>query len=156
MEDKTPKLKIYDEMVDEDAQERLRNLIRELRRSPEVYRKEFMGEWVEPIEYQPIYVLASTYQIAKSIFDHYFLFTGLARRIDLRYIDHIEKVYGLRNVYIVVSGERYPSESFYERLEWIRSRSPYSDFEVVNEQDLEKEQVREKVSRQRPQETKGK
>lgn len=118
--------------------------------------KEYLNEWVEPIEYQPIYILASNYQIAKSIFDHYFLFTNLARRIDLRYIDHIEKIYGLRNVYIVVSGERFPSDSFYDRLAWIRASFYYRGLEVVNEQDLEKEQVREKVSRQRPQETKGK
>lgn len=150
MKDKTPKLVIYDELI---SWYEYRNPLSKLR-SQEEFRKEYLGEWV--IEYQPIYVLASNYQIAKSIFDHYFLFTGLARRIDLRYIDHIEKLYGLRNEYIVVSGERYPSDSFWERLVWIRKQSGYRQFEVVNEQDLEKEQVREKVSRQRPQETKGK
>lgn len=148
MKDKTPKLVIYDELI---SWYEYRNPLSKLR-SQEEFRKEYLGEWV--IEYQPIYVLASNYQIAKSIFDHYFLFTGLARRIDLRYIDHIEKLYGLRNEYIVVSGERYPSDSFWERLVWIRKQSGYRQFEVVNEQDLEKEQVREKVSRQRPQEPK--
>lgn len=150
MEDKTPKLKIYDEFI---SREEFTKLLSKLC-SQEWFCKEYLNEWV--IEYQPIYVLASNYQIAKSIFDHYFLFTGLARRIDLRYIDHIEKIYGLRNVYIVVSGERYPSDSFYERLAWIRTRFYYRGLEVVNEQDLEKEQVREKVSRQRPQGTKSK
>ena len=115
-----------------------------------------MGEWIEPIEYQPIYILASSYQIAKSIFDRYFLHTELARRIDLRYIDRVENLYGLRGQYIVVSNERYPGDSFYVRLMWIRQQSGYRQFEVIYEQDLEKEQVREKVSRQRPQETKGK
>lgn len=156
MEGNISKLKTYDEIIDEDAQERLRNLIREFRRSPEVFRKEFLGEWIEPIEYQPVYILASTYQIAKSIFGHYFLHTALARRIDFRYIDDLHKLYGLRNQYIVVSNERYPSDSFYERMEWIRLQANYRQFEVIYEQDLEKEQVREKVSRQRPQETKGK
>ena len=128
--------------------------IRELRKSlleEDEFRRAYLNAWVEPIEHQFIYILASTYQIAKSIFDHYFVFSGLSRKIDLRYIDHIERLYGLRNVYIVVSGERYPSDSFWERLVWIRKQSGYRQFEVVNEQDLENEQVREKVSRQRPQ-----
>ena len=101
------------------------------------------------INYCPIYILASNYQIAKSIFEHHFLRDGLARRIDLRYIDRIEKLYGIRNIYIVVSSERYPSNSFYERLEWIRQHAEYRNFEVIYEQDLENEQTREKISRQR-------
>lgn len=102
-----------------------------------------------------IYILASNYQIAKSIFNHYFVFTGLSRRIDLRYIDRIEKLYGIRNIYIVVSSERYPSNSFYERFDWITLHSSYRELEVVNEQDLENEQIRQKVFRQRPKEPKS-
>ena len=44
MEGNISKLKTYDEIIDEDAQERLRNLIRELIMfTPEVYREEFMA-----------------------------------------------------------------------------------------------------------------
>lgn len=150
MKAKTSKLVVYDDslLMTQDSWDKFGNLL------IDELRKNLLDELM--IKYQPIYVLASNYRIAKSIFDHYFLITGLARRIDLRYIDHIEKIYGLRNVYIVVSNERYPSSSFWDRLFWIREQSGYRQFEVVNEQDLEKEQVREKVSRQRPQEPKGK
>lgn len=117
------------------------------------FRREYLNAWIES---QPIYILASSYQLAKAIFNHYFLFTNLARRIDLRYIDTIEKVYGLRNVYIVVSNELYPYNSFYERLRFLRDNAKYREFELVNEQDLENEQVREKVSRQRPKEAENK
>lgn len=107
-------------------------------------------------EPQPVYILASNYRIAKEIFGRYFLYTNLSKSNDLRYIDSPERLYGLRNVFIVVSDERYPYDSFYERLHWIRNNAQYRNFEVVNEQDLENEQVRQKVSRQRPEETKGK
>lgn len=140
------------------ANQELTDLIAHFRQilSPEDYAREYMGEWTN-FSYppQPIYVLASNYQIAKSVFDHYFLIPGISRRIDLRYIDRVEKLYGVRNQYIVVSNEKYPHDSFYDRLGWIREQSGYRQFEVVYEPDLEKEQVREKVSRQRPQDTKG-
>lgn len=131
--------------------------IKKLRESllcEEKFKKEYLGKWVAE-EPQPIYILASNFSIAKSIFNHYFLYTDLSRSIDLRYIDTPEKLYGLRNIFIVVSDERYPFNSFYERLEWIHDHAQYRDFEVVNEQDLEKEQVRQKVSRQRPKASKG-
>ena len=131
--------------------------IRELRKSllgEDEFRRAYLNEWVKPIECQPIYLLASNYPIANAIFNHYFLCTGHSRRIDLRYIDNISRVYGLRNQYIVISEERYPNASFYERLYFLEAQAKYREFELVYEQDLEKEQVREKVSRQRPQEPK--
>ncbi len=109
----------------------------------------------EPNEPQPVYILASTYQIAKSIFDHYFRHTGLSKFLNFRYIDDIYRVYGIRKTYIVVSQEGYPTMSFYERLGWVRQQAEYRDFEIIYEQDLENEQVRQKVSRQRPKESKG-
>lgn len=121
----------------------------------ELTAKDFLNEWIEE-EPIPVYILASNYQIAKSIFDRYFILTNLSKRIYFRYVDTTEKLYGLRNVFVVVSNERYPHNSFYERLAWIRNNAQYRNFEVVNEQDLENEQVRQKVSRQRPEEPKGK
>lgn len=124
------------------------------------WRRLFLNEFFsdtemlsEPI---PVCILASTHRIAKSIFDRYFMYTNLSRRIDFRYVDTPEKLHGLRNVFVVVSDERYPSHSFFERLAWIRDNAQYRNFEVINEQDLEKEQVRQKVSRQRPKESESK
>lgn len=120
------------------------------------FRKSYLNEFSgEPNEPQPIYILASTYQIAKSIFDHYFRHTGLSQFLNFRYIDEIYKVYGIRNVYIIVSQEGYPTLSFHERLGWVRQQAEYRDFEIIYEQDLEKEQVRQKVSRQRPKASKS-
>ena len=131
-----------------------RELLESLGRTLPGFEKKFLNEWAES-EPQPIYILASSYQIAKSIFDHYFRYTGLSRIVDLRYIDRVERLYGLRNWYIVVSNERYPNDSFYDRIGWIRDNAQYRSFELIYEQDLENEQVREKVSRQRPKAPKG-
>lgn len=121
-----------------------------------LFLNEFFSDTESLSEPQPVYILASNYQIAKSIFDRYFVYTNLSRRIDLRYVDTPEKLYGLRNIFVVFSDERYPNHSFFERLAWIRNNAQYRNFEVVNEQDLEKEQVRQKVSRQRPKESESK
>lgn len=124
------------------------------------WRRLFLNEFFSDTEMLsgpiPVYILASTHQIAKSIFDRYFMYTNLSRRIDFRYVDTPEKLHGLRNIFVVVSDERYPYNSFYERLAWILDNAQYRNFEVVNEQDLEKEQVRQKVSRQRPKESESK
>ena len=118
----------------------------------EMYLNEFLDEIIKP---QPVYILASTYRIAKLIFDHYFVDTGLSKFLNFRYIDEIYKVYGIRNVYIVVSQEGYHTMSFYDRLHWITQQTDYRGFEIIYEQDLEKEQVRKMVSRQRPKKTKS-
>lgn len=123
--------------------------------TPEEFQREFLNEWYKDLNPMPVYILASNYQIAKSIFKHYFVNTQLSRSTDLRYIDDVHKLYGLRNIFIVISDERYPSESFYDRLLWIRRQELFREFEVVYEQDLAKGQVREKVSRQRQKTSEG-
>lgn len=118
-----------------------RELLENLRlgRTPSAFEKEFLGEWkVNPEDKMPVYILASNYQIAKSIFEHYFM--GTHRRIDFRYIGDTYKLYGIRNVQIFISSERYPSMSFYEKLHWIKQQAEYRGFELIYESDLEKEQ----------------
>lgn len=94
----------------------------------------------------PIYVLASNYQIAKSIFVRFFGRTGKFRRIDFRFVDGNYKLYGVRDATIIVSNERYPSREFYEKLSWIMTQKEYRRFNIIYESDLEKEQVGEEVS----------
>ena len=101
MRTRHPKLKIYDEVVDQEKLKdlSLRQLILELRKTLE------FGHADEISKPQPIYILASNYQIARAIFDRYFWNPEKSIGISLlRYVDYQEKLYGLRNQYIVVSG----------------------------------------------------
>lgn len=102
-----------------------------------------------------IYILASNYQIAKSVFDHYFLYTGLSKSNNFRYINDPDSLRGIGDVYVVISDEKYPHSSFYDRLHFLIDFGKIYGIEIIYERYLENEQIRKEVSRQGPKAPKG-
>lgn len=114
------------------------------------FRAAYLNEWIIPDKPQRVYILASNERIARNIFNHYFLYTGISQSNKFSYVNaDCESLRGIKNQYIVVSNERFPHHSFYDRLRWIHAHSQIYGFEVIDESDLENEQVRQKVSGQR-------
>ena len=69
----------------------------------------------------PIYILASNYIIAKSIFRELVRLEN--RPCRLYYISDPDSLRGLRGITVVVSSERFPSPSFYDRFDFLIERA---------------------------------
>ena len=122
------------------------------------YAKEYMGEWhMDVNEDEIVFVYATKHFIAKRIYTDYFLGKTHRTTRNFRFLQDFDQLCGLRGeVKIVISSERFLTgiPELLDICAYYGSR--YGRWQVIYEQDLEKEQIREKVSRQRPQETKGK
>lgn len=119
----------YDENP-EDTKRNVQSLIR-------LWKRDFLNEWSNDEEDSRfVYILASNYQIALSIYRRLY---PEKRTIDLRYIRDENTIRGTRGIEVIVSSEKYPHSSFYERLEMLKFHEHISRIRIVYEQDIQKE-----------------
>lgn len=107
-------------------------ILERLLRPEAEWKKEMLGEWPKEVNTLPklVYILASNYQIAKNIYERLY---PEGRKIDLRYVDSLERVMGLRDIEVLVSNERYPSDAFYERLDALKFHEYLGKIKLVYE-----------------------
>lgn len=80
-----------------------------------------------------VYILASNYTIAHEIYRKFYP-TG--RIVDLRYVRGIETIMGVRGVKVIISDEKYPDSSFYDRMSMLLYQQKSGRVKLVYEQDI--------------------
>lgn len=113
-----------------------RLIIDRLTKGSSEWKKEIMGEWSEEIQTPKIiYILASSYQMAKNLY--YNLFPD-GRVVNFRYVRDYTTMMGTRGEEVICSDEMYPSSSFYDRLHFLRHEEARGKLKLTSEGDFRK------------------